>query len=251
MHTPRITAMKLRSHEILSTHITTKPMSNKPSSRLKKLFHGKNLFKRKIQSSSTATTTSSPTGLLHEIPDYVRKSFLRYLLESPPPSSSIIQQNSPSRNVRPPLMGIQALKNKKQQHRHQTKRPLRTRAQPVLDNNKSFEDYQTQNNYDMTILHTNFDDECDDNSIFATKTSTDQKKPIPQWARKNELQIAMCNQIYFHRNPSEIFGNTIDCSPAHLRTILHSMLPNVQLLDDDIQHQSNLIPFNSNKSILV
>ena len=40
--------MKLRSHEILSTHITTKPMSNKPSSRLKKLFHGKNLFKKKF-----------------------------------------------------------------------------------------------------------------------------------------------------------------------------------------------------------
>jgi hypothetical protein len=65
---------------------------------------------------------------------------------------------------------------------------------------------------------------------------------------ENELQIAICNQIYFHRNPSEIFGNTIDCSPAHLRTILHSMLPNVQLIDDDL-HQS--IPINSNKSILV
>jgi hypothetical protein len=67
---------------------------------------------------------------------------------------------------------------------------------------------------------------------------------------ENELQIAICNQIYFHRNPSEIFGNTIDCSPAHLRTILHSMLPNVQLIDDDL-HQSISIPINSNKSILV
>ncbi len=60
---------------------------------------------------------------------------------------------------------------------------LLNRVQPVVDNNKSFEDYQTQNNYDMTILHTNIDDEIDDNSIFATKTSTHQKKPIPQWAR--------------------------------------------------------------------
>ncbi|CAF0962672.1 unnamed protein product [Adineta ricciae] len=251
--------MKLRSHEILSTRINTKSIPNKPSSRLRKLFHGKNLFKKKIppasSSSSTGATTPLSTGLLHGIPDYVRKSFLRYLLESPTSSSSsssIMQQNSPSRNVRPPLMGIQALKNKKQQHRHhQTKRSLRTKAQPVLDNNQPFEDYPAQNNYDMTILHMNFDDESDESSIFATKSSTHQKKPIPQWARKNELQIAMCNQIYFHRNPSEIFGNTIDCSPAHLRTILHSMLPNVQLLDDDLPRPTNPIPINSNKSILV
>jgi len=67
---------------------------------------------------------------------------------------------------------------------------------------------------------------------------------------ENELQIAMCNQIYFHRNPIEIFGNSIDCSPAHLRTILHSMLPNVQLIDDD-QHLPTSIPWNSNQSILV
>jgi hypothetical protein len=67
---------------------------------------------------------------------------------------------------------------------------------------------------------------------------------------ENELQIAICNQLYFHRNPSEIFGNTIDCSPANLRTILHSMLPNVELIDDD-PHHSTSIPINSNKSILV
>ncbi|CAF2815433.1 unnamed protein product [Rotaria sp. Silwood2] len=250
--------MKLRSHEILSNHMNTKSISTKKSSRLKKLFQGKNFFKKKKFPSSSSTTKTATTShesgsLLHGIPDYVRKSILRYLLESPPSSPSsplIIQQNSPSRNVRPPLMGIQALKNKKQHHRHQTKRPLRTRPQPIIDNNKSLEDYKTQNNYDMTILHMNIDDENDDDSIFATKTSTHQKKPIPLWARKNELQIAMCNQIYFHRNPSEIFGNTIDCSPAHLRTILHSMLPNVHLIDDDLQ-QSTSIPMNSNKSILV
>lgn len=115
----------------------------------------------------------------------------------------------------------------------------------------------------MTILHMNFDDESEeeDDSLFASKTSTNQKKPIPHWARsnaifppeffnlsvsfraENELQIAICNQIYFHRNPSEIFGNSIDCSPSHLRTILHSMLPNVDLFDDG--------PRNSNKCLLV
>lgn len=64
---------------------------------------------------------------------------------------------------------------------------------------------------------------------------------------ENELQIAICNQLYFQRNPSEIFGNTMDCSPAHLRTILHSMLPNLDLFDDN-RHQSTI---NSNKSILI
>lgn len=123
----------------------------------------------------------------------------------------------------------------------------------------------------MTILHVNFNDEDDDDDdddslFFASKTSTNQKKPIPQWARskrniicllpaltlllsssENELQIAICNQLYFHRNPSEIFGNSMDCSPAHLRTILHSMLPNVQLLDDSFHQPLN----NSNRSLFV
>ena len=40
----------------------------------------------------------------------------------------------------------------------------------------------------MTILNTNIDDENDENSMFATKTSTHQKKPIPQWARSKLLQ---------------------------------------------------------------
>jgi hypothetical protein len=63
--------MKLRSHEIFSN---SKPiLTPKPSSRLKKLFQGKNLFKK--------TTNSQSNGLLHGIPDYVRKSILRYLLE--------------------------------------------------------------------------------------------------------------------------------------------------------------------------
>lgn len=111
--------------------------------------------------------------------------------------------------------------------------------------------------------HDDDNDDVDDDSLFATKTSTNQKKPIPQWARskfiwishlclidlaffvflENELQIAICNQIYFHRNPSEIFGNSMNCSPSHIRTILHSMLPNVDLFDD--------LRCNSNKPILI
>ena len=57
----------------------------------------------------------------------------------------------------------------------------------MMEQTKSPDDYQTQNNYDMTILHLNMDDDIDEdeeeNSIFATKTSTHQKKTIPQWAR--------------------------------------------------------------------
>ncbi len=70
--------MKLRSHEILSNHITSKPISTKSTSpsRLKKFFKGKNLFKKKLPSS-----IPQQPGLFHGIPDYVRKSILRYLLE--------------------------------------------------------------------------------------------------------------------------------------------------------------------------
>ena len=125
----------------------------------------------------------------------------------------------------------------------------------------------------MTILHMDLEDDDNeqDSSIFATKSSTQHKKPIPQWARstflftlrmkliniffcsvENELQIAICNQLYFHRNPSEIFGNSSDCSPAHLRTILHSMLPNVQLIDDDRPiTSSSSLSINNHQSILV
>jgi hypothetical protein len=35
----------------------------------------------------------------------------------------------------------------------------------------------------MTILHMDINDDEDDSFIFATKSSTNQKKEIPQWAR--------------------------------------------------------------------
>jgi hypothetical protein len=113
--------MKLRSHEILGTPKTSTCHTINPS-RFKQLFQRKNLFKKKP---SAATTTSSATpsvGLIHQIPDYVRKSLFRFLLDvkspSPPPCS---------RSTRlPPVMGVQALKNKKQHcHQHPLKRSLR------------------------------------------------------------------------------------------------------------------------------
>lgn len=52
------------------------------------------------------------------------------------------------------------------------------------DTNKPVDDGPVHNNnYDMTVLHMNLDDESDDSLIFAAKTSTNQKKAIPQWAR--------------------------------------------------------------------
>ena len=85
--------MKLRSHEILTAHKKPNP------SKFKQLFQRKNILKKKLQ--------SQPTGLIHTIPHYVRKSIFRFLLEikSPPPPPTARQT---------PLMGVQALKTKKQ-----------------------------------------------------------------------------------------------------------------------------------------
>lgn len=108
--------MKLRSHEILSTN--KNPIRSSNPSRLKQLFQRRNVFKKKSQPSP---------GLIHTIPDYVRKSIFRFLLEvkspTPPPPPPPIP-STPIRPPRPPpLMGIQALKTKTQ--RHPPKRSLR------------------------------------------------------------------------------------------------------------------------------
>lgn len=101
--------MKLRSHEILSA--TKHPTRSPNPSRFKQLFQKKTLFKKKIQQ-------PHHHGLIHTIPDYVRKSVFRFLLEvkspSPPPSTRTVRQQ--------PMMGIQALKTKAQ-----PKRSLRLR----------------------------------------------------------------------------------------------------------------------------
>lgn len=112
--------MKLRSHEILSTNKNSiRSSSSSNPSRFKQLFQKKNLFKKKFHQ-----PTTHQHGLIHTIPDYVRKSIFRFLLEvktpTPPPTPP------PSRTIRqPPLMGIQALKTKKQHAHHQPKRSLR------------------------------------------------------------------------------------------------------------------------------
>lgn len=69
-------AMKLRSHEILTTHINSPGLSTKSASRFKQLFQRKNLFKKK-----PSPSIPPAASLAHAIPDYVRKSILRFLLE--------------------------------------------------------------------------------------------------------------------------------------------------------------------------
>lgn len=77
--------------------------------------------------------------------------------------------------------------------------------QIVIDNSKPFEDYQQQqNNYDMTILHMNIDDDDNDDEdlIFATKSSTNQKKQIPQWARSkfnSDIQFILLFSSLFRK----------------------------------------------------
>jgi hypothetical protein len=114
--------MKLRSHEILSTN--KKPTQSSNSSRFKQLFQRKNLFKKKFQQQQQQHKHQH--GLIHTIPDYVRKSIFRFLLEVKSPTTPPPPPSSSSRIIRqPPLMGIQALKNKKQHLHHHPKRSLR------------------------------------------------------------------------------------------------------------------------------
>ena len=224
--------MKLRSHEILSTPLTPIRSSANPS-RLKQLFQRKNLFKKK-------QSTAHPTGLIHQIPDYVRKSIFRFFLEvkpASPPSPPPPPPSSSSRTARPPpVMGIQALKNKKQHFQRPPKRSLRIkyvkstsrapfslrrtilfRQQSAHEHRQSFEDYQPPQptNYDMTILHLNIDDIDDEDdedeldSIFATKTSTNQNKPIPQWARSK------CH--FFHRQSAASFSLSLSLQKTNCK----------------------------------
>ena len=68
--------MKLRSHEILSTN--KDPIRSKHSSRFKQLFQRKRLFKKKFQQQPIH---NHHHGLIHTIPDYVRKSIFRFLID--------------------------------------------------------------------------------------------------------------------------------------------------------------------------
>ena len=115
--------MKLRSHEILSTN--KNPIRSPNPSRFKQIFQRKNLFKKKFQ--QHPSTPTQHHGLIHTIPDYVRKSIFRFLLEvkSPPapPPPPPTKPPPPSRRI--PPMGIQELKTKKQYAHTQPKRSLR------------------------------------------------------------------------------------------------------------------------------
>ena len=70
--------MKLRSHEILSTN--KNPIRSANPSRLKQIFQRKNIFKKKFQQ-HPPQSQQHHHGLIHTIPDYVRKSIFRFLLE--------------------------------------------------------------------------------------------------------------------------------------------------------------------------
>jgi len=52
----------------------------------------------------------------------------------------------------------------------------------------------------MTVLH---EEELDESQVCLQKRTT---KKIPHWAQKNQLQIAIINQVYLNKNPSQIFG---------------------------------------------
>jgi len=67
------------------------------------------------------------------------------------------------------------------------------------------------NNYEMTML--------DDEITETTKNS--RKKRIPSWSQKQQLQVAICNQIFLNKSASEIFGNV---STENLETMLNSIL---------------------------
>lgn len=113
--------MKLRSHEILSTPKSTKTRLANPS-KFKQLFQRKTASKKKATTTTTnSTETPHGTGLIHHLPRYVRKSIFRFLLEvksGTPPSTPRVARP-------PPVMGIQALKTKKQRPTQSGKRSLR------------------------------------------------------------------------------------------------------------------------------
>ncbi|CAF1458829.1 unnamed protein product [Rotaria sordida] len=86
----------------------------------------------------------------------------------------------------------------------------------VKSNNKSQSKSKTTiHNYDMTIFH---DDELNNTRLAMIRR---RKKKIPTWAEKDQLQLAIINQVYFHdKNPDDIFGNVcID----HVFEMINSM----------------------------
>lgn len=82
--------MKLRSHEILShPYLPPVTASTTSSSKFKQLFQRKAFFKKKSSTSGTTPSSSSSNARNH-IPNYVRKSLLRFLLEVGYPTSTFL-----------------------------------------------------------------------------------------------------------------------------------------------------------------
>ncbi|CAF1222843.1 unnamed protein product [Adineta ricciae] len=67
---------------------------------------------------------------------------------------------------------------------------------------KSHSLHKKTHNYDMTILH---EDELNNTQLATIRR---RKKTIPNWAKQDQLQLAIINQVYFQeQNPEEIFGS--------------------------------------------
>ncbi|CAF2079390.1 unnamed protein product [Rotaria magnacalcarata] len=70
--------------------------------------------------------------------------------------------------------------------------------------NKSQSTSKKTHSYDMTILH---DDELNNTELAMIHR---RKKKIPSWAQKDQLQLAIINQVYFQdKNPDDIFGSIL------------------------------------------
>ncbi|UJR34092.1 hypothetical protein I4U23_021502 [Adineta vaga] len=87
--------------------------------------------------------------------------------------------------------------------------------QEVNPDDRSHSVCKTTSNYDMTILH---EDELNSTQLATIRR---RKKKIPHWAKKDQLQLAIINQIYFQdQNPEDIFGDF--CIDQAL-TMIHSI----------------------------
>ncbi|CAF0817368.1 unnamed protein product [Didymodactylos carnosus] len=219
--------MKLRSHEIL---VSNQGERDKQTSSFKTF--RKNLFKNKKLSTPKQT---NQRHIHKKIPDYFRKSILRFLVESstnvnPKVSSTnenlILYKNNKEIDLplskivrRAPLMGMQALNKQKILRRTNsvhTRSITKVERQPIIEIQSLDDTALDSNNYDMTVLEIG---KYDDHQLESMT-----KKRIPSWARKNELQVAIVNQMYFQRNPSKIFGKR---SNSHLKNMFDSLLPNI------------------------
>ncbi|CAF3545623.1 unnamed protein product [Rotaria sp. Silwood1] len=132
-------------------------------------------------------------------------SILSYV---PPRSSSSIKSILRRQFMKKHSIGVQNRSHETHQENSSTRKfPCIKRSNMVHKiklNNKSQSISKTTNNYDMTIFH---DDELNNTGLTMIRR---RKKKIPSWAQKDQLQLAIINQVYFHdKNPDDIFGNVL------------------------------------------